>query len=336
MRVIIADDNDIALTVLEMALRGAGYEVAKARDGCEALELVRQDAARMLITDWEMPGLTGLDLCRAVRGEDLPGYVYTVLVTAHDRPAERVEGLTAGADDFICKPFDPAELLARVRAGERVLSLETREVAIFAMARLAESRDPETGAHLERVRGYSRELAQHLAARHQGQIDAGFVRLIYQTSPLHDIGKVGIPDSVLLKPGKLTESEFEVMKTHATIGAETLDAAVDRFPGVSFLKMARDIAGAHHERYDGSGYPRRLAGDDIPLSARIVAVADAYDAITSRRVYKPPVPHAEAKQRIAAASGTQFDPRVVGTFLNRADEFVTIAGRFSEGLAAAA
>src|SRR5207244_11500403 len=172
-------------------------------------------------------------------------------------------------DVFRAKPLAPDELLARLHSAERILSLETRDVAIFSLAKLAESRDPETGAHLERVQGYCRALAQQLAADRQfaDEIDPEFMRLLYATSPLHDIGKVGIPDSVLLKPGRLSDREFEIMKTHTSIGGQTLDAALKRFPKTKFLRMARDIAAAHHERFDGSGYPAGLAGEQIPLSA---------------------------------------------------------------------
>ena len=216
------------------------------------------------------------------------GYVYVMLLTSHDAREQRVAGRRAGADDFISKPFDSQELLARIETAERILSLETRDVAIFAMAKLAESRDPETGAHLERVRAYSRVLATHLSGldKYRTEVNAEYIRLIYLTSPLHDIGKVGIPDCVLLKPGRLSDREFEIMKTHAALGAQTLEAALRQFPGVKFLQMARDIAAAHHERFDGSGYPNRLVGDAIPLCGRIVALADVYDAMTSRRVYK--------------------------------------------------
>src|SRR5262249_26230501 len=161
------------------------------------------------------------ELCRMLREQDMAGYVYIILLTSRDSLKERVEGLTAGADDFVTKPFDPPELLARVGVGQRVLSLETRDVAIFAMAKLAEARDRETGAHLERVRSYSRIVAQHLCTleKYKGIVTAEFAHLIYLTSPLHDIGKVGIPDSVLLKPGRLSDREFEIMKTHTTLGA---------------------------------------------------------------------------------------------------------------------
>jgi putative two-component system response regulator len=264
-----------------------------------------------------MPEMSGVDLCRAIRAEDMDAYVYVVLLTSHNGPHERVAGLRAGADDFVVKPSNLAELRARLAAGERVLSLETRDVAIFALAKLAESRDAGTGAHLERVRSYSRVLAQHLAttSRFEREIDAEQIRLVYQTSPLHDIGKVGIPDSVLLKPGRLTEAEFEVMKRHTSIGAHTLDAARQRFPEIKFLKMARDIAASHHERFDGSGYPEGLAGDEIPLAARIVAVADVYDALTSQRVYKDAYSHEVARQSILDLAGTQFDPDLVTAFV---------------------
>ncbi|CAG0989078.1 putative cyclic di-GMP phosphodiesterase [Phycisphaerales bacterium] len=338
MRILIADDNDVNLTALAGLLRQADYKVETARDGQEAIDRIREGGVRLVISDWEMPRLSGTDLCRAVRSEDLPGYIYIILLTGHNAPHERVEGLSAGADDFIAKPYDPAELLARVRSGERVLSLETRDVAIFAMAKLAESRDPETGAHLERVRSYSRILAQHLAGmeKFRGEVDGEYIRLIYLTSPLHDIGKVGIPDNVLLKPGRLSDREFEIMKTHAALGAQTLAAAQRMFPGVRFLEMARDIAASHHERFDGSGYPDRLVAEAIPLCGRIVALADVYDALTSKRVYKAAFGHDIAKSMIVAESGTHFDPDIVQAFVHNEARFLAVRDKFQEQHAAAA
>jgi putative two-component system response regulator len=334
MRILIADDDDIALVLLEDVLGEAGHEVLTASTGVEALELLRSRECRLVIADWEMPQMTGLDLCRAVRAADWIGnYVYFILLTGHDSRESKLAGLSAGADDFITKPFDPEELLVRVRAGERIVGLETRDVAIFAMAKLAESRDPETGLHLERVQRYARTLATDLkgSSPYADQVDEEFVRLVYATSPLHDIGKVGIPDAVLLKAGKLTDREFEIMKTHTVIGTQTLGAALARYPEAKFLRMARDIAGSHHEWWNGSGYPTGLGGPAIPLCARIVAVADVYDALTSKRVYKSAFGHDIAKPIILKESGTHFDPVVVDSFVRCEDQFVGIHGQLSDG-----
>lgn len=338
MNVLVVEDNDVSRLLLETTLAGAGYRVETARDGAEALERIRSGGFRLVVSDWEMPRMSGPDLCRAVRASDLPGYVYIILVTSHDSPQEAVEGLSAGADDFVSKPFEPSVLTARVRTGERIVALETREIAIFAMAKLAESRDPETGAHLERVRSYCRILAADLGEqpKFRAEIDAEFVRLIYLTSPLHDIGKVGIPDSVLLKAGRLNDREFAIMKTHAELGATTLDAALRAFPGVKFLQMARDIAATHHEHWDGNGYPRGLRGAEIPLCGRIMALADVYDALTSKRVYKAAFAHEVARSMILKDSGTHFDPDVVEAFVRQEEEFAKIRGRYDESLALAA
>jgi putative two-component system response regulator len=333
MRVLIVDDDPIAVELLRDALADAGHEVACAGGGKEALAMLRHDPPQVLITDWEMPDFDGIALCQSVRqGAHDGGYVYIILLTSHGSTAERVRGLSVGADDFMAKPFERDELLARMQAAERLLSLETRDVAIFAMAKLAESRDMETGAHLERVMSYSRILAQTLPAigRYVDQIDAEFVRLVYSTSPLHDIGKVGIPDGVLLKPGRLDDREFEIMKTHTAIGAQTLDAALRRFPGAKFLRMARDIAATHHERWDGNGYPDGLKGEDIPLCGRIVALADVYDALTSKRVYKNAFVHEVAKGIIVKDSATHFDPAIVEAFLAAEQAFIAVHDQYCE------
>lgn len=338
MRVLIVDDDEIALMVLGEALTRAGYEVDTARNGQEALDVLARGNCRLLVSDWEMPQMSGLELCRAIRADYVRGYVYIILLTSNDAPAKRVEGLRAGADDFVAKPFNPAELLARIGTAERVLSLETRDVAIFAMAKLAESRDPETGAHLERVRSYCRIIAQHLGGLDpfRKEVTTEYARLIYLTSPLHDIGKVGIPDSVLLKPGRLNDREFEIMKTHTTIGAQTLDAALAQFPGVKFLEMGRDVAAMHHERFDGDGYPGKLAGNNIPLCARIVALADVYDALTSRRIYKAAFTHDVARAMIVDESGHHFDPAVVDAFVQHEERFLAVREHFTESQAEAA
>jgi len=327
MNILIVDDNPIALDLLEHTLKRSGYQVVATDSASEALEILNEGNCQMVISDWEMPGMTGLELCRRIRSTSFMNYIYVILLTGRTEASDPVEGMSAGADDFVLKPFQPSELTLRVRAGERLLSLETRDLLIFSLAKLAESRDSDTGAHLDRVRTYSRIIAEHLSKqpKFHGIINSDFVRLIYLTSPLHDIGKVAIPDSVLLKPGPLTHDEFEIMKTHTTKGADTLDAALKEYPSAHYLRMARDIAASHHEWFDGKGYPRGLAGENIPLCGRIVALADVYDALTSKRIYKDAFSHEKARSIVLAARGTHFDPDVVDAFLAHEDRFIAAA-----------
>lgn len=326
MKILVADDDPIALELLIQSLKTDGHEVEAADNGDDALRLLQHGSARVLICDWEMPGLTGPELCRHIRRHDLGRYVFTIMLTSRTSLDDLVEGMRAGADDFLTKPFDPIELSVRLSVAERITALETRDLMIFGMAKLAESRDADTGSHLERVRMYCRTLAEQLMTHSEfsGVIDHGFVRDLYVTSPLHDIGKVGIPDAILLKAGALSPEEYTVMRKHAELGAGTLDAALKEFPHVRFLEMARDIAWAHHEKFDGTGYPRALKGDQIPLAARIVALADVYDALRSPRIYKPALPHDVTREKIVAGSGTHFDPAIVAAFLAVEDRFRAI------------
>ncbi|MCL2006243.1 MAG: response regulator [Planctomycetaceae bacterium] len=331
MQVLIVDDSRVILIALKKLLSDNGYEVTTAENGQEGLEALENNpACRLVISDWEMPIMSGIEFCKAVRAQDGPGYVYFILLTSRQEVENIEEGMAAGADDFISKPYNIGSVLARLRAGERILALETRDVAIFALAKLAESRDNDTGAHLERVQYYCKALCQRLATQEkfQGVVDHEYARLIFQTSPLHDIGKVGIPDAILLKPGRFTPEEFEIMKSHTTIAADTLNAALAKFPGVAFLKMAKEIAESHHEKVDGSGYPYGLKGDEIPLCGRIIAVADVYDALVSPRVYKPPMTHEEACQIIEEGRGKHFDPDIVDAFHAVGERFIEIRKRF--------
>lgn len=332
MKVLVADDEAIARKMIVGTLERAGYEVTAVADGQQALNALRSEDFQLVVSDWDMPNLNGLELCRAIRGGEFTRYIYVLMVTGNSRPQDVVEGLNAGADDFVSKPFNPAEVIVRLRTGERILTLESAEMTIFAMARLAESRDTDTGAHLERVRSYCRVLAEQMRQtdKYRDLIDEDYCRLIYQTSPLHDIGKVAIPDCVLLKPGRLTDDEFDMMKTHAVEGAATLAAAMVKYPNARFLRMAHDIALSHHEKYDGSGYPHGLAGTNIPLCGRIVALADVFDALTSRRVYKKAYAHAVARNIIVEDRGKHFDPDVVDAFLAKENEFIDICERYAE------
>ena len=331
MQVLVADDDQITADVIAHALRKYGYAVTVVHDGQRAYELLCTGRYRILISDWQMPGMTGLELCEAVRDRQMGGYIYVVLLTSFGGIDNLVCGLEAGADDFLTKPFDPTELLVRIRVGERVLGLESRELMIFALAKLAESRDQETGAHLERMREYARILAEELsqAEKFQHIIDGEYANLIYLTSPLHDIGKVAIPDSILLKPGRLTPAEFEVMKSHTILGAKTLEEVAQHHPKAGFLQMAKDIAISHHEKYDGSGYPYGISGDEIPLCGRITAVADVYDALTCKRVYKEAYNHETAKKILLNGSGTSFDSRIIQAFLRREEDFIQIRERLA-------
>jgi len=331
MRILTVDDDEITLEMINQSLVESGHEVVSAGNGREALELLETDELRMVITDWEMPLMNGIDLCQAIRNKPARGYIYIIMLTSRDNPEEIVEGLSAGADDFITKPFNPAELSVRIRAGERILTLETRDMAIFSMAKLAESRDTETGAHLERIQEYCNTLAEWLSVEGKPdyRMNYEYKKMLSLTSPLHDIGKIGIPDSVLLKPGRLSDREIEIMKTHTTIGANTLGAALKQYPDTIFLHIARDIAASHHERFDGTGYPSGLVGSDIPLCGRITAVADVYDALVSKRVYKNAFGHEIAKSIIIEESGTHFDPEVVEAFICSENKFIEIKEKFS-------
>ena len=331
MKILIVDDDPLTVQVLENAVTRLGHQATSASNGREALKLMRTGSYRMVICDWEMPEIDGLELCRRIRERFCSKYVYIILLTVRSGAQNVVDGLSAGADEFITKPFDPQELTVRIRTGERILALESREVTIFALAQLAESRDQETGAHVDRLREYCRVLAEHLShqEKYSDVVDGDFVELLYMTSPLHDIGKVSIPDEVLLKAGPLTESEFNIMKQHAVAGSMTLQSAIYAYPEAKYLYMARDIARSHHERFDGTGYPDGLTGEAIPLCGRIVALADVYDALTTKHVYKPAFSHAKAHQIICDGMGTQFDPDVVKAYIANEDRFLEIHNRFA-------
>jgi putative two-component system response regulator len=330
MRVLVVDDDEISVELISAQLRRRGYDVDTAADGREALAVLAGGAHRIVVSDWEMPHLSGPELCKSIRAADFGGYVYTILLTGRSS-SDSMAGFNAGADDFITKPVDPDQLAARIRIAERILSFQTQDVTIFALAKLAESRDPESGAHLERVRSYSKVLADHITAQpgcQQG--GASYAQLIYQTSPLHDIGKVGIPDHVLLKPGRLSDEEFDIMKSHTLLGARTLEAALKEHPEAKFLRMALDIALTHHERWDGNGYPNGLKGEAIPLCGRVVALADVYDALTSKRVYKDAFSHSIAKAIIIKDKGSHFAPQIVDSFLVNEAAFIAIRERYRD------
>ena len=354
--VLIVDDQIDNLHVLGEVLR-PHYRVLVATSGARALKLaVERPTPDLVLLDVNMPEMDGFEVLQRLRADDATRTLPVVFLTARDAAADEAHGLALGAVDYITKPMNPAAVLARVNthvslkrardeleAHNRSLEVEVAErmkdnqaiqdVSILALARLAETRDPETGNHILRTQEYVRELGLRMTGhpRYAAQIDAHRVGLIATSAPLHDIGKVGIPDAILLKPGKLTDEEWVVMRTHAVIGAlaiERAEAEVGR--DVDFLRYAKQIAHWHHERWDGTGYPDRLAGDTIPLAARLMALADVFDALISRRVYKDPMSPEKARAIIAEQRGKHFDPDLVDLFLEGFGAFVDIANRHAD------
>ncbi len=324
MKILIADDEIASLKTLEVFTRKLGHDVILARNGGEAYEIWQQENPPLVITDWEMPGMSGLELCAAIRSRETEDYTYIILVTGKDDVRDVVAGMRAGADDYITKPFNRDELDVRIRAGIRIIDFQSKDIVIFALAKLAESRDEDTGNHLERVRYYSKSLAETLfnSSHPPRGLDRQLINNIFLTSPLHDIGKVGIPDYVLLKPDRLDDKEFEIMKSHTLIGSRTLNEALQKAPGAGYLRIAAEIARHHHEKFDGSGYPDGLEGDQIHIASRIFALADVYDALVSRRPYKKPFSHDRARAIIIEGRGSHFDPTVVDAFMQCEKSFV--------------
>ena len=331
MKILIVDDELVSRKKMDLLVRSLGYETVVASDGVEGWEIWKKERARMVITDWMMPGMDGLELCAKIREAEGSQYIYIIMVTSKEDVNDLVRGMDAGADDFITKPFIKEELAVRIRAGERISGFETRDIVIFSLARLVESRDSETGYHLERIRHYSKELATAISKSDNPpqEIDALFLDNIFLTSPLHDIGKIGIPDYILLKPGRLDDEELQIMRRHSIIGFNTINEALKKYPKADYLRMSAEIAISHHERFDGTGYPNDLKGEEIPLSARIVALADVYDALVSKRIYKEAYQHGMAKKIIEKEREKGFDPMVVDAFLTCEDKFKEISERFS-------
>lgn len=315
MKILIAEDNHISRMVVKKFLEGHQYVVFEAKDGYEGQYIWEKQRPDILITDWNMPCLSGVDLIRHIRANEDMYYTYIVVTTEREDSCDLKEAFDAGADDFIRKPLNKQELMLRIKAGERLLNLQSKEQLVYALAKLSETRDNETGGHLERIRLYARTLASTLfkMGLYLEEINSAFIKNMYETSPLHDIGKVGISDAVLKKSGKYSIEERDAMKKHTLIGKETL-MAVAQNGSRTYLKMAIEIAGSHHEWWDGSGYPQGLKGEEIPLSARILAVADVYDALRSKRVYKSEQEHEEVVSHIVSLGGTQFDPKVLLAF----------------------
>jgi putative two-component system response regulator len=349
--ILIVDDSPENLMVLGELLRER-YRVRAANSGERALQLAAMaPVPDLVLLDVMMPGMSGYQVLERLRADPATRDVPVIFTTAMSATEDEERGLALGAVDYITKPLRPAIVLARVhthlelkRARERLQAqndslesqvaqrlkenLAVQDVTIRALARLAETRDNETGNHILRTQEYVRTLAQRVQAhpRYADQLDEARIALMAKSAPLHDIGKVGIPDHVLLKPGKLTPAEWEIMKTHARLGADAIARAeADTVEPMSFLTYAKQVALHHHERWDGSGYPDGLAGDAIPLPARLMAVADVFDALISRRVYKPPMAYEAARAIMVEQRGRHFDPDLLDAFVAGFEDFCAIA-----------
>ena len=359
--ILIVDDNPENLTVLGELLCER-YTVRAANSGVRALQLAAQaPLPDLILLDIMMPGISGYEVLEQLQQSALLRNIPVIFTTAMNAEEEEQRGIVLGAVDYLTKPLKPAIVLARVSAHIELKlardrlqhvneSLEAeiarrmrenlmiQEVTIRALARLAETRDNETGNHILRTQHYVHALALR-ASRHPrfaAELDEQSIALIAKSAPLHDIGKVGIPDQVLLKVGKLTPEEWEVMKTHAAIGADAIRRAeADTSEPVRFLDYAKQVARHHHERWDGHGYPDGLAGEAIPLAARLMALADVFDALISKRVYKQAFNFDEARQIMASQGGKHFDPDLLSAFLEGYDEFCAIARQHPDHLVSA-
>jgi len=360
--ILVVDDNEMNRDMLSRRLQREGHTVVVANDGRQGLEVMRKQPVDLVLLDIMMPEMDGFAVLEHMKRDPQLVHLPVVMVSAISEMESVAHCIERGADDYLSKPFNPVLLKARVNASLEKKRMHDKEIemqaeledyshhledkvreqveaiasaqlsTIFATSKLAESKDPETGAHLDRMREYCKVLSIQMSTQEKftAVIDDAFVETIYAASPLHDIGKVGVPDDILLKPGKLDDEEWVVMKTHTTIGADTLRAVDNRHEGNSFIRMGIEIAEGHHEKWDGSGYPNRLAGEDIPLSARILALADVYDALTSERCYKKAFTHEKSRQIIIEGDGSHFDPDVVKAFIAIEEKFVAIRGQFRD------
>jgi putative two-component system response regulator len=352
--VLVVDDTEINLDILTAAL-DKDYKVIVASDGKSALDIIEDKTPDLVLLDILMPDIDGYEVCRRLKRDSNTCDIPIMFITGMNQVQSKTRGFELGAVDYITKPFDINEVKARVKTHltntlakkileNRTINLEekvkertrelwlTQEVTIECMASLAETRDPETGGHIKRTKEYIKTLAEYLKShpRFSHFLNNESIDLLYKSAPLHDIGKVGVPDCILLSLEKLTPDEWEEMKKHTVYGRDALMAAGAQLGENSFLRFAREIAYTHHERWDGTGYPEGLSGEEIPISGRLMALADVYDALISKRVYKRPFSHAKAVEVIEGDKGKQFDPDVVKAFLNLEDKFRAIALRFAD------
>jgi putative two-component system response regulator len=354
--ILVVDDTPDNLTMISALLKNI-YKVKVANSGENALKYLDASVKPdLILLDIMMPGLSGYDVIEKLKENPKTHDIPVIFLTAMSSMEDEKKGLGLGAADYITKPISPPVMMARIKTQlenqaaadflkdknsylESEIAKRTKEISaiqdvtILAMASLAETRDSDTGNHIRRTQFYIKLLAEKLKnhPRFAHFLNDNMIQTLFKSAPLHDIGKIGIPDKILLKPGKFTPEEFEIMKRHTTLGKEAIEQAEKQLGmEVDFLKIAKEIAYSHQEKYDGSGYPQGISGYDIPISARLMAVADVYDALISRRVYKEGMSHDKAASIIVEGSGTHFDPDVVDAFSQLQEEFKAVSARFND------
>lgn len=354
--ILVVDDTSDNLALMSNLLK-TDYKVKVANSGERALKIAAsENVPDLILLDVMMPGMDGYEVCQLLKSNPATRHIPVIFLTGKTAVEDEKRGLEMGAVDYLTKPISPPIVLARVkihldlkahsdflrdkndflemevsRRTEEVMAIQ--DVTILAMASLAETRDTDTGNHIRRTQFYVKALAENLRThpRFAATLTEHYIQMLFKSAPLHDIGKVGIPDRILLKPGRFEPEEFEIMKTHTTLGRDAIEHAEKQLGmKVKFLSMAKEIAYSHQEKWDGSGYPQGLAGEAIPLSARLMALADVYDAMISNRVYKAGMPHEKAVGIIIEGRGTHFDPDVVDAFIGLQNQFQVIAKRFAD------
>ena len=357
--ILIVDDNPTNVNLLEMMLGRAGYtNITSTTDPREVEGLYKENEFDLILLDIRMPHMDGFEVMEQLMDGIENDYLPILVITAQQELETKHRALEIGAKDFVTKPFERIELLNRIvnmlevralynerkiqakileeKVEERTRQLSTlQDATMVAMGSLAETRDNETGNHIRRTQRYVKLLAEKLSeqSRYADILTPEYISQLYKSAPLHDIGKVGVPDAILLKPGKLTPEEFEEMKKHTVYGADAIEEAASSIEDEEtrgFLTVGWEIAHYHQEKWDGSGYPAGLSGEDIPLSARLMAIADVYDALISRRVYIPPFPHKKSVAIISEGKGQHFDPVMTDVFLEISEQFLEIANAFQD------
>lgn len=321
-KILIVDDEPLNLKVLKQVLQDH-YRLSFAKNGFDALELIKQEKPSLILLDVMMPGMTGFEVCRQLKKQDETRTIPVIFVTALADEADESEGFAAGGVDYINKPISPALVRARVKTHLSLVHVEdlkrTHIELIQRLGRAAEFKDNETGLHVIRMSHVSGRLAQQLG------MSAEFCEQLVHAAPMHDIGKIGVPDHVLLKPGKLNDAELAIMRQHPQMGAKILDNSSS-----ALIKLAHSVALYHHEKWDGSGYPFGLKEESIPIEARIIAVADVFDALLNKRPYKEAWPVDKTIDEIKAQSGKHFDPAVVDALLACLPDLIAINNQWLE------